>query len=128
MPVFAGRIQRRQASTWWDAIRRAMALPSSALPPSTLQGDGPPPPAKWALKDPKAAARLTAARAALAATSERINMPVENMLSPDLVRRTMWTPPAGEDIQAALRAGGAREWQIELTADDLRGALDAPVV
>lgn len=127
MPVFAGRIQRRQASTWWDAIRRAMALPGSSLPPSTLQGDGPPPPAKWAIKDPEAAARLTAARSALAATSERINMPVENMLSPDLVRRTMWSPPAGEDIGAALRAGGAREWQIDLTTDDLRDALDAPV-
>jgi ribonuclease D len=127
MPVYAGRIQRRQASTWWDAIRRATALPASALPPSTLQGDGPPPPAKWAIKDPKAAARLAAARTALAATSDRIRMPVENMLSPDLVRRTMWSPPGGSDMEAALRAGGARPWQIDLTAGDLRGALDAPV-
>lgn len=128
MPIFGGRIQRRQASIWWDAIHRATTLASSDLPPSTLQGDGPPPPAKWALKDPKAAARLAAARTALAATSERISMPVENMLSPDLVRRTMWNPPAGEDLAAALKAGGARVWQVELTAADLREALDAPVV
>lgn len=126
MPVFGGRIQRRQASIWWDAIHRATALSAAALPPATLPGDGPPPPAKWAIKDPKAAARLAAARAALATTAERVSMPVENMLSPDLVRRTMWNPPAGADIEAALQAGGARPWQVELTAVDLRGALDAP--
>ena len=126
MPVFTGRVQRRQAGTWWDAIRRAMALPPSELPPPTLPGDGPPPPAKWALKDPKAAARLAAARSALAAISERVSTPVENLLSPDLVRRTLWAPPAGEDLEQALRAGGARPWQVELTEPALRSALDAP--
>ena len=47
-------------------------------------------------------------------------MPVENLLSPDLVRRLMWSPPEPRDadaVAAALRAGGAREWQIELTRD-----------
>ncbi|SDP17228.1 ribonuclease D [Nakamurella panacisegetis] len=126
MPVFTGRVQRRQAGTWWDAIRRAMALPASELPPPVLAGDGPPPPAKWALKDPKAAARLTAARTALAGIAERVSMPVENLISPDLVRRTMWSPPAGEEVAEALRAGGARPWQIELTGAALRTALDAP--
>lgn len=126
MPVFAGRVQRRQAGTWWDAIRRAMALSAAELPPPTLPGDGPPPPAKWALKDPKAAARLAAARTALAHISERVSTPVENLISPDLVRRTMWAPPEGGDLVEALRAGGARPWQVDLTAADLRSALDAP--
>ncbi|MET3806587.1 ribonuclease D [Nakamurella sp. UYEF19] len=127
LPVFAGRIQRRQSATWWDAIRRAMALPAADLPPTTLPGDGPPPPAKWAVKDPKAAARLAAARAALAVISARVETPVENLISPDLVRRTMWSPPDGPDLREWLRAGGARPWQIDLTADDLRGALDAGI-
>jgi ribonuclease D len=127
LPIFTGRIQRRQSSTWWDAIRRAMALPAAELPPSNLPGDGPPPPAKWALKDPQAAARLVAARAALAEIGTRVSMPVENLISPDLVRRTMWTPPDGADLAAALAAGGARPWQVELTSDALRAALDAGV-
>ncbi len=42
LPVFTGRVQRRQASIWWDAIRRAMALPAADLPPANLPGDGPP--------------------------------------------------------------------------------------
>ena len=102
-----------------------MALPAGALPPVTLPGDGPPPPAKWLVKDPRAAARLGAARIALAGISERVAVPVENLLSPDLVRRTMWAPPDGADLAAALAAGGARPWQVELTAEVLRAALDA---
>ena len=45
-------------------------------------------------------------------------MPAENLLTPDTVRRVMWEP-AGADLPALgdqLRALGAREWQIELTA------------
>ncbi len=127
LPVFTGRIQRRQSGTWWDAIRRAMALPAAELPSSTLPGDGPPPAAKWAIKDPRAAARLAAARVALAQIASRISMPVENLISPDLVRRTMWSPPDGGDLPAALAAGGARPWQVELTGPALRAALDATV-
>jgi ribonuclease D len=125
LPVFAGRIQRRQAAVWWDAIARAMALPGKELPPPTMPGDGPPPPAKWATKDPRAAARLTAARSALASIAERVSMPVENLLSPDLVRRAMWSPPDGADLADWLRSAGAREWQVGLTGEALRTALDA---
>ncbi|HKN98419.1 MAG TPA: ribonuclease D, partial [Pseudonocardiaceae bacterium] len=52
----------------------------------------------------------------------------ENMIQPDLVRRTCWEPPANltEDAVAdTLRAGGAREWQIRLTATALTTALRA---
>lgn len=125
LPVFAGRIQRRQAATWWDAIQRAMTLPAAELPASAPPGDGPPAPAKWAVKDPAAAARLVSARAALAALSAKVTVPVENLISPDLVRRVMWSPPDGSDLPAALLAGGARQWQVELTSPDLRTALDA---
>ena len=68
------------------------------------------------------------ARAALATLSERHAVPVENLLSPDLVRRLMWSPPEQRDagtVAAALRAGGAREWQIELTRDLLAEAVTA---
>jgi ribonuclease D len=51
---------------------------------------------------------------------------VENLLSPELVRRLMWNPPSPADpgsLAEALRAGGAREWQIELTRDLLTAAI-----
>jgi ribonuclease D len=40
----------------------------------------------------------------------------------------MWTPPEPADAAAvadALRAGGAREWQVELTRDLLAEAIAA---
>jgi ribonuclease D len=126
LPVFRGRAQRRLAGTWTSALREARELPREELPNPSPPHDGPPPPSRWADKDPAAAARLAAARASLAELSTTNNLPVENLLQPDLVRRTCWQPP--EDIGVAavgevLRAGGAREWQIALTAAALSEAL-----
>jgi ribonuclease D len=125
LPVFGGRMQRRQASVWLAAIGTAMALPERQLPPVHLPGDGPPAAGRWASKDPAAAARLSAARAGLAQLSERWTVPVENLMSPDLVRRTLWQPPSVDDLEAALTAGGARPWQVALVAPVLRDALAA---
>jgi len=125
LPVFAGRMQRRNADVWHSAIARAMSMPAENLPASRPPAEGPPAPAKWAAKDPDAAARLQAARAALAELSERVGTPVENLLSPDTVRRVLWEPPADGDVARVLAGRGARPWQIELTAPPLRAALDA---
>jgi ribonuclease D len=56
------------------------------------------------------------------------DLPAENLLTPDLVRRLAWEPPVPleqERVAGELRAGGARRWQIELTAARLTAALDA---
>jgi ribonuclease D len=126
LPVFRGRANRRLVGTWFGALARARALPESELPPHSRPGDGPPPVNRWSDRDPAAAARLQAARKGLAALSEEHDVPVENLLSPDLVRRLMWTPPEPRDaetVAGVLRAGGAREWQVELTRDLLAEAL-----
>ena len=104
---------------------------SQGSPGRTSPGDGPPAPAKWASRDPAAAARLQAARIGLAELSERVGTPVENLLSPDTVRRVLWSPPDGdaaESIASVLAARGARPWQVELTVPVLTAALDAPVI
>jgi ribonuclease D len=127
LPSFRGPAARRNARTWWDALATAVALPDSKLPPQSLPSDGPPPARAWADKDPLAAARLAAARAALAELSEQLSVPVENLISPDAVRRVLWSPP-GEDeatLAAALAALGARPWQVELAAPILTRSLDA---
>jgi ribonuclease D len=126
LPVFRGRANRKLVDTWFGALTRGRALPETELPPHSKPGDGPPPVNRWADRDPAAAARLKAARASLAEVSEQWSVPVENILSPDLVRRLMWTPPQPADAAAvadALRSGGAREWQIELTLDLLTEAI-----
>ncbi|MGY1695561.1 MULTISPECIES: HRDC domain-containing protein [unclassified Geodermatophilus] len=127
LPVFRGRANRRLVGTWFGALARGRALPESELPLHSRPGDGPPPVSRWADRDPAAATRLQAARAGLAELAAKHDLPVENLLSPDLVRRLAWTPPEPRDpatVAATLRAGGAREWQVELTRDLLTDAVN----
>ncbi|WP_030103940.1 HRDC domain-containing protein, partial [Actinoalloteichus caeruleus] len=72
LPVFRGRAQRRRAHTWLAALRAAAELPTDELPSPAQPSDGPPPPNRWADRDPEAAARLSAARAVLTETAERL--------------------------------------------------------
>jgi ribonuclease D len=129
LPVFSGRMQRRNADAWLAAVNRALTLPVEELPPSRFAGDGPPAPAKWASRDAVAAARLQSAKAGLVELSERVHTPVENLMSPDLVRRVLWTPPDGDGaglhaaLSQVLADRGARPWQIELTEPVLRKAI-----
>ena len=89
-------------------------------------GEGPPPVNRWADRDPAAATRLQAARASLARDlGEALGAGGERAL-PRLVRRIMWTRRSRgtlATVTEALRAGGAREWQIELTAAVLTEAV-----
>ena len=132
---FHGRGAERYASRWMAAIQRAMELPEDALPVRTPRGDGPPVPRAWADRDPVAARRLALARDAMAALSEANDVPAENLLTPDYLRRVLWTPPRTRvpgdllDAVAGQLAGyGARGWQIALTAPLLTSAiLDADV-
>ncbi len=127
LPVYGGRSTRRLADTWFAAIRRAQELPEDSLPEPSLPQDGPPPARSWADRDPAAAERLTVARAAVAAIADEHDLPTENLLAPDIVRRLTWSPPdePGIDtVRAFLRSHGARAWQVELTAGPLARALD----
>ena len=128
LPVFGGRQQRRRASTWLGALRAARKLSGEELPVVSPPQDGPPSPNRWADRDPAAAARLAAARSAMSAIAEAHSLPIENLLLPDLLRRLCWTPPEDlgvEPVSARLRERGAREWQVELTAEALSTALKA---
>ncbi|MBK1788764.1 ribonuclease D [Prauserella cavernicola] len=128
LPVFSGRVQRRYTNNWLRHLQAARVLPSSELPSPSVPNDGPPPPNRWADKDPDAAARLSAARAALTTLAEHHRLPVENLLLPDLLRRTCWRPPedlSPEGVAATLRENGARPWQVELTAAEISKALHA---
>jgi ribonuclease D len=129
LPLWGGRSLRRQGATWLPAITAAAALPESDLPEVKARHEGPPPARSWAERDPAAAARLSAARTTVVAIAERNHLPVENLLSPDALRRVMWEPPEPVDavtIADALRGHGARPWQVALTAAPIAAALLEP--
>ncbi|CAN3128549.1 HRDC domain-containing protein [Mycobacterium sp. smrl_JER01] len=129
LPVFGGSKQRRSAQVWLDALARARTTePPEAQEPS----NGPPPASRWARRKPEAAVRLEAARAELTALAQQVSIPVENLLSPEIVRRLCWDwqPVDGAEATAAavdafLRDSAARRWQRELTVPALTTALVA---
>jgi ribonuclease D len=112
----------------WPAIEAALALPDAGLPKPATPGDGPPPASRWPDRDPVAAERLVRTRAAVGVVATEHGLPVENLLSPDLLRRVTWTPPEPtvEAVGAALEAAGARPWQVRLTAPGIAAALVDP--
>ncbi|WP_432562067.1 ribonuclease D [Kineococcus sp. SYSU DK003] len=125
-PGFTGRASRTKLTTWAEAVARGLATPEADLPAQSPRSDGPPPPRVWAAKDPLAAARLSAARAAVTSIAEQHGLPVENLLQPDALRRVVWTPPEPLDaagVRAALAARGARPWQLDLVSGPVAEAV-----
>jgi len=122
---FVGRASRSELDRWWAAVERGQAtadLPSHRGP----AGDTLPPPRSWADKSPMADARYRHARPVVAAIAERLDLPVENLLTPELLRRVCWEPPIPfepEALAAALTELGARTWQVEAVAGPLADAF-----
>ena len=123
--VEAGRSRQRRASQgltryqrqWLEAISAAHDLPENDLPDLARRNDSPPAARVWADKDPVAAARLAQVRAGLAELSGSVRVPVENLMTPETLRRVLWTPPEDFDadsVDAAFAGHGARPWQRDL--------------
>ena len=129
---FHGRGARRYADRWMAALERARQLRDSDLPPLAVRSDGPPAPRVWAEREPVAAARLATARELVNDFAERRKVPVENLLTPDYLRRVLWKPPSADRaemetaVAAELLGLGARTWQVEIMAPLLTRAILDP--
>ena len=126
IPGFARRQARQFEADWVAAADRAARQREADLPVMHLPSDGPPQARLWAAKDPVAAERLTRVRVALTAIATEVDVPVENLLTPEYVRRLAWRPPtplSESAVDEALTAHGARRWQRELTVPAITAAL-----
>lgn len=122
---FNGRASRTQLDRWWKAMEAGRA--ATDLPRERASGgDTLPPPRAWVDRNPEADLRLKAARPLVEARATELSMPTENLLTPDLLRRVAWAPPATVDAASvgdALAELGARRWQIAETAQLIASAF-----
>jgi len=115
---------KRHADTWIEATLRAHSLPEDQLPPLKLPATGTPAPRIWEARNPVAWRRLEFTRATLTTTAEELVLPIENLMTPETIRRVLWSPPENPELlQAELRNFGARPWQIEIVGPVLETAI-----
>ena len=115
---------------WLDSIAAAVALPEDLWPTMRTNADTLPPIKLWRDKFPEKFAPLSHARAAIELIAQENQIPVENLMTPEHVRRVCWKPPIGatttlsvSEVEKALTELGARQWQINLVAPALAAAL-----
>jgi ribonuclease D len=125
MKSFHGRASRSELPRWWAAI--LLGKTTDDLPDLHAPGEKPIPHHRgWAERYPAAAARLAASRTAVEAEAETRDIPIENLLTPDLLRRLAWAPPAeisADSVNSALADLGARPWQREATSTIIAAAF-----
>jgi ribonuclease D len=126
-------LQKSYIDTWLETYLAASNLKEPDWPQLRGKSDSLPPAKIWKIKFPLAHAHLSHAKHNLAAVAAELAMPLENLLTPELVRKICFddgkervlelNPKLIADTQTQLRLNGAREWQIEKCAAILSAAL-----
>ena len=106
---------------WLAAIASAVALPENDYPEMRAAGDSMPPTKIWKERFPEKYAPFTHARAAVEARAAELNIPVENLISPEVIRKLVWK--LSPDVAKDAIELGARPWQVAEIADLVSAAL-----
>lgn len=126
-------VQKKYLSTWLDTFLYASKLKESDWPALRSKTDSLPVVKIWKSKFPIAYARLSHARFDLSQIAQELGLPLENLLTPETVRKICFdggkeilfepSPRLKSSVETQLRLNGAREWQIEKCAGTLANAL-----
>lgn len=129
-PIGARARWFEHSAQWLTAIRAGIAVPESHWPLMRADTESMPPVKIWRDKFPAKFAPLSHARAAIETAAEKLSIPPENLISPELVRRLCWNPPEGatmtlnkEAVAESLIAQGARQWQADIVGPLIAAAL-----
>ena len=117
---FQGRASRTLLSTWWDAVAQSPALDISLEP--LEKGNGIPNHKSWERRFPEAHHRLEVVRPMVMELATELKVPIENLLTPDYLRRVCFEPQ--EDVAAQLASYGSRAWQVELVTEVIQKGLE----
>ena len=106
---------------WLAAIASAVALPENDYPEMRAAGDSMPPTKIWKERFPEKYAPFTHVRAAIEMRAAELNIPVENLISPDVIRKLVWK--LSSDVSRDAIELGARPWQVAEIADLVSAAM-----
>lgn len=108
---------------WLKAIESALALNEDDCPPTRTKSEALPPIKMWRDRFPEKFIPLSHARHEMSLKAAELELPVENLLTPELLRQVCWRLPAADDVPGLLRELGARPWQVDIAAPILVYAL-----
>jgi ribonuclease D len=116
--------------TWLSATEAALNTPEDQWPPMKSGADTLPPLKLWRERFADKYAPLTHARFAVETVAHELSIPAENLISPEIIRRICWAPPADSlqnlNVDAVCEAMlnlGARQWQVEVVSPLVAAAL-----
>jgi ribonuclease D len=126
-------VQKSYVNVWFETYLRATSLPEKDWPQLRSKSDSLPPVKIWRAKFPLAYARIMHARLKLNEIATSLEMPLENLLTPEVARKITFDN-ANEKrydlsqslltkVETQLRLNGAREWQIEKCSRALAESL-----
>jgi ribonuclease D len=112
---FQGRASRKELDRWWRAVEQGLTtedLPALRGPSTSL-----PPPRAWSDKAPDAHRRYVIAKDLITRVAESLTIPLENVLTPEHLRRVCWAPDdehSPNALDGQLQELGARRWQRDI--------------
>ena len=110
--AFHGRLLPKIYTELFEAYKSAE---STEMPPLREKSTDPIPHHKnWQKLKPEVDARYKKLKERLAITSAELSMPVENLMSPALIRAALWKELSADQLEEFFRSNQAREWQSSL--------------
>lgn len=97
---------------WALAFNSGINTDDSLLPPLKIKNGNPPHPRNWQTRNPEAFAKLERIRGDLIELASTLNLPVENLITPEVIRKAIWQEPNGiSDLENIFDENKVRNWQ-----------------
>ena len=115
---FHGRLLPRLYGELFEAYSKA---PQTQMPPLREEnGDVIPHHKNWHKLKPEVDASYKKVRAKISELGEETGIPIESLMSPQLIRDVLWNEIPKEDLEPYLLQRGARSWQLGFILPILR--------
>lgn len=123
------KMQSPPYDRWLAQLNLSLATPVEQQVELRIQSNNLPPIKVWKERNPLGYARLSHARAGIAALALELDLPIENLITPELVRKLCWELPRNKEsdyeiyVAEQLKQMGARDWQISQVTPVIAQAL-----